>query len=868
VLHRRFPTWIGPARSSALAAVAIVAVVGFSRPAWAAFTDVTVTYGLAHGDSMSYSAGFLDYDGDGDVDFFVNSHWKGPAELHRNDGTAPFGDSSAHYGVGNSDRHDQLWADFDNDGDPDQYLIHSREQYNELFWNKGCQTFQEGAGPAGISEYDSRGREITISDFNNDGFADIFLVSAVRAGYFHPNRLFWNRGNGTFASAPNGPAIYEGRLHVASADYDLNGLPDVITSSASFNPGQFWRNNGDSTFTDVTSSVFPGITQPLGQAEGITWADYDNDGLLDLLACGGNRGVWDYAGLEGDSLRWYAECEVNETKTIVVVTDGDSVTVSATKSDYGEVSCWYGGAGDSVTLFPRKFGLDELDGMPPALTNSRQGLFLWRVIGGDADTVKLVCGGVGTALLECGGALRVNGSGFLSWSPIGYEPKPPYGHANWRNRLFRNQGDGTFAEVTSTAFAVNDSTANSKGAAWADYDNDGFLDVFIANGGTVESLNQPNYLYRNNGDGTFTEVAALEGVVGPARGMSDGGSWGDVNKDGFLDLYVGNGAEHPPFGVGPRELYLNTPNGNHWIRLQLRGTLSNGSGIGARVRFKSASGERWRYRLGESDNCFSDDPALHCGLGSDTVVDSLQIFWPSGRLDTFRNVQANKSYFAIESKPLRTMSAAHFIVLSAPLSPLVNQGETVEYLVEVDNFGGLASTVHASYEDCTGAPISWMSISPESTTVWPGGRPPMHLTVNAASLTEGMYCGRVVFASNSFLGPDTLQVNLEVVNAAVGVEIAGIAPDHFALGPPRPNPAADAAAFELALPAEAAVEIAAYDVSGRRIATLLEGTLPAGRHEARWDLRDSSGRRVVPGVYLVLARGGPDRAVRKVVVVN
>lgn len=867
-MHRRFLARIGPLRFFAFAAVLAGALVALPPAARAAFTDVTVTYGLAHGDSMSYAAGFLDYDGDGDVDFYVNNHWKGPAELRRNDGSPPMGSNSAHYGPGNNDRHDQLWADFDNDGDPDQYIIRAREQENELYWNQGCQAFLEGAVAAGIAESASRGREIAVADFDNDGFADIFLASAVRNGFFHPNRLFWNRGDGTFLANSNADAIYEGRLHVAAADYDLNGLPDVITSSSSFNPGRFWRNNGDSTFTNVTSTVFPGIAEPLGQAEGLTWADFDNDGLLDLLACGGNRGVWDYAGAEDDSVRWYTECDPNETKTLVITTDGDSVTVSATKSDWNGLVCWYGGGGDSITAFPHQFGLDQLDGQPPALTNNRQGLFLWRAVGAAADTVRLASGGAGTEILEVGGALYSNRSGILSWSTVAYEPKPPYGHANWANRLFRNQGDGTFVEVTATAFAVNDTTANSKGAAWADYDNDGFLDVFVANGGTVETLNQPNWLFRNNGDGTFTEVAAIEGVVGPTRGMSDGASWGDVNGDGFLDLYVGNGAEHPPFGVGPRELYLNTPNGNRWIRVQLRGTTSNGSGIGARARFVSASGERWRYRLGESDNCFSDDIALHCGLGADTVVDSLQIFWPSGHVDTFANLQTNRSYFAIEGKPLRPMTLAHFIVLTGPIDAVMNRSQSAEYLVDVDNFGGLASTVRASCQDCSGFPVSWIRIDPESTTVWPGGRPPMHLTVDATGLSQGFYCGQVVFESDSYLGPDTLQVNLEVIESAVGVEIAGLVPDRFALGPPRPNPTADLATFDLALPAETSVEIAAHDISGRRIATLLEGTLPPGRHQAVWDLRDSAGRRVVPGVYFVLARGGLEKAVRKVVVVN
>jgi hypothetical protein len=180
------------------------------------------------------------------------------------------------------------------------------------------------------------------------------------------------------------------------------------------------------------------------------------------------------------------------------------------------------------------------------------------------------------------------------------------------------------------------------------------IDLYVSTSGNVETGNVPNWLYRNDGDGTFTEVAAAEGVWHDA-GLTDGACWADVNGDGFLDLFVDNGAEHPPFGVGPRELFVNPGNANHWIEVQLRGIVSNGSGIGARVRFVTGASVQWRWRLGESDNCFSDQTTLHAGLAAATSVDSLQVLWPSGAVDSYAGLAAYHRYWAIEGQALHVL---------------------------------------------------------------------------------------------------------------------------------------------------------------------------------------------------------------------
>ncbi|MGH2570021.1 MAG: FG-GAP repeat domain-containing protein, partial [bacterium] len=206
-----------------------------------------VEWGIASGDSMSFVAGFVDYDGDADPDFFVTNHWKSEAEFYRNEGGALFVEKSDHFVAPDRDRHDMLWGDLDNDGDPDQYIVHGAglpgTHDNELYWNEGHGVLTEGGVAAGVADPDGRGREVTFADFNGDHWLDMFVVNDLRAGFVRPSVLFWNQGDGTFLRQPNTSLIFRSRQHVASADYDVDGDVDIITTDPP-RWGEFWRNDG------------------------------------------------------------------------------------------------------------------------------------------------------------------------------------------------------------------------------------------------------------------------------------------------------------------------------------------------------------------------------------------------------------------------------------------------------------------------------------------------------------------------------------------------------------------------------------------------------------------------------------------------
>jgi hypothetical protein len=193
--------------------------------------------------------------------------------------------------------------------------------------------------------------------------------------------------------------------------------------------------------------------------------------------------------------------------------------------------------------------------------------------------------------------------------------------------------------------------ANNRAAAWGDFNNDGFLDLYLVNSGNNSAGKGANYLYKNNQDGTFTDVASRAGVAVLVASRGRGAAWGDYDNDGFLDLFVTNGEDGTQFVEGPQILYRNRGNRNGWLKIKLVGTASNRQGLGAKVTIQIGPTIQYREFNGASGHFLSQGAEpLHFGLGQATVVDQITVKWPSGVNQILSNISANQEVTVIEGQ--------------------------------------------------------------------------------------------------------------------------------------------------------------------------------------------------------------------------
>src|SRR5262245_42780882 len=467
------------------------------------------------------------------------------------------------------------WVDYDNDGFLDLFVTNfDRIARNTLYHNERNGTFTRFSGGAPANESNLRSAGCVWGDYDNDGFIDLFVANL---GIDEANWLYRNKGNGTFqkmTAAQAGSIAFDlaGRSVSATwGDFDADGYLDLFVANGALvenNVDALYRNLGQGRFTNI--AIASGITEALQSTQG-TWADVDEDGRLDLFVThNGSQGNCIYRNLGGGAFQ--------------AIWDGSALN-------------------------------EHLNSVGSA----------W----GDYDN-----------------------DGHLDLFVINSTLNGPLE----QNAFYRNAGSGIFEKITAGDI-VND-VGRFNGCAWADYDNDGYLDLFVTNDGAN------NRLYHNNGDGTFLSVT--EGDVVTDIAASAGCAWGDYDNDGFLDLFVANGGI-----TGPQQnfLYRNDRNSNHWIKVRCVGTLSNRSAIGAIVRAKALinGAVRWQMRqISGGDGWLCQNSLdVSIGFGNATNIDSLRIEWPSGIVQQFQNVAVDRLLIVEEPSRIRIRSVdtAYEIVL-------------------------------------------------------------------------------------------------------------------------------------------------------------------------------------------------------------
>jgi len=435
-----------------------------------------------------------------------------------------------------------------------------------------------------------KSKGVSWGDYDNDGYLDLFVSNGGQFGNQN-NFLYRNNGDSTFTKITIGSIVNDGGKSYACTwgDYDNDCYLDLFVANFGQN-NYLYHNNGDGTFAKITAGT---IVNDGMQSIGATWGDYDNDGNLDLFV----------ANL-GNNLLYHN----NGDGTFTKITTGNIV------NDGGSSSGGFWGDYDD-------------DGFLDLFVSNRwdENNFLYHN-NGDSTFTKIISGPIVTD----GG--YSSGGSWSDYDNDGALDLLVPNDGGFKNFLYKNNGDGTFTNIT-TGSIVND-MYDGYGSSWADYDNDGDLDMFVAHD------DGSNYMYANNGDSTFTKIIG-ENIVSDG-GQSIACSWGDYNGDGFLDLFVGNGGTSDQNNF----LYLNNGNSNNWINIKLIGTISNRSAIGTKVRIKAIinSNPIWQLQeiSGQSGRTSQNSLDVEFGLGDAIIIDSLIIDWPSGiqRVDT--NVAVNQ----------------------------------------------------------------------------------------------------------------------------------------------------------------------------------------------------------------------------------
>jgi len=489
------------------------------------------------------------------------------------------------------------WIDYNNDGLLDLYVLSGRyldgvtnhskadglDATNHLYRNNGDGTFTDVTAQAGVG---GKGfaMGVTVGDYDNDGFEDIYVTNWNSAILYH------NNGDGTFTDVTEKAGVQNNHFGVGAAfvDYDRDGRLDLFVGNyLKFDPNskkpyysaeafagpldyegdanRLFHNNGDGTFTDVSDKA--GIANPAGRAMGVTVGDYDNDGWPDIYVA-------------NDAMESYLYHNNHDgTFTNVAVEQGVAYgTNGDTPSAMGPIFADYGNHG-------------ELD------------LFV---------------------------------------SDMRY------------HRLFRNSlKDGFFNDTTlESGIAQEAGQFVGWGDAVLDFDNDGWKDLFVVNGGLHWLVPMEASLFRNNHDGTFMDVSADAGSFFKEKIVGRGACFADYDNDGYLDAFIvtlgGKGIlvhAKPPIGAQ-----------NHWLTLKLVGTVSNRDGFGARIEATAGDLHQIVENVPQAGYLSQNDPRPHFGLGAHAEVDLLTIRWPSGTIQTLQHVKADQILTVTEPTPRQSGS--------------------------------------------------------------------------------------------------------------------------------------------------------------------------------------------------------------------
>jgi hypothetical protein len=490
---------------------------------------------------------------------------------------------------------------------------------------------------------------VALFDYDGDGYLDVYVVggaaipSLQKESPVYWNRLFHNNRDGTFTDVTekaglSGAGYGSG---VAVGDYDNDGWPDLFLANVTGN--QLFHNNGDGTFTDVTAKAGVGGAMLDGKkmwSVGAGWFDYNNDGLLDLFVV--NYCKWEvnrdpYCRIK-EGVRGFCHPRYYAPLHNTLYRNNGDGTFTDVSEETGIAQQF--GKGMSVS-FADYDGDGYLDAF--VANDTTQNFLFHNLKGKKFEEVALVAG-VGYAL----DGIARSGMG-ADFRDVNNDGLPDIWHTAVEHEgfpLFMNAGKGEFDDQTLASGLGKTNDMSGWGNGVADFDNDGWKDLFVARSNVMDNINEqnparryeePNSVFRNVGKGKFVDVSATAGPDFQLEAAHRGVAFGDLDNDGRMDMVVS-------VLNGPLKYFHNiSENKNHWILLKLVGTKSNRMGLGAQIHIVAEDGiSQWNEATTAVGYASSSDPRVHFGLGSNAKIKEMEIRWPSGIKQVLKDVQVDR----------------------------------------------------------------------------------------------------------------------------------------------------------------------------------------------------------------------------------
>jgi hypothetical protein len=488
---------------------------------------------------------------------------------------------------------------------------------------------------------ESSGSGITVFDYDGDGHLDVYMLNGTylegisdpdgRVFKETPNRLYRNNGDGTFVEVSEQAGVDDRHWSMAAGalDYDYDGDVDIYLLN--YGPNVFYRNNGDGTFTDVTDSLdLSGPATLNGYTKwsaGVVFWDYNGDEAMDLMVC--NFLAFDPAYVSPTMPEMMPHpSEYRGQASMFYRQEKDGSFTDVTKElglYYPESKCM----GLTVFDHDNDGDLDIFQG------NDHQINFLFRNDGdarftevGRASGVAVNDRGIPTGSMH-GSIGDIDGDGLIDLLVVDLR----YG------ALYRNLGDGIFEDITEWSGV---SSAFAGMGVWAatlfDFDNDGDLDIFSANGIAEELIEQPPLLLENDGTGRFRNAGPACGNYFKEKRSGRGAAVWDFDNDGDLDIIV----SHVDLCATATLLQNEGGDRNHWLGLTLMGKNGTASAIGATVIVQTDKKKQVLVNQWATSYLSYNDPRVHIGLGKHERADRLEIRWTNGMTEVFRDIEADR----------------------------------------------------------------------------------------------------------------------------------------------------------------------------------------------------------------------------------